>query len=161
MGNFNLENRIQVLEDIEAIKKLKSGYAEACDRVFCKNDLKPLLKIFAEDAVWDVGDFGRYVGKEEIKGCLSGIRETFVFSMHYFVNPRIEIHGDQASGRWDMWCLYTDVEGQDLVAAGTEDDKYQKIHGEWFLSDMKLATQFFSPLSEGWHKVVMEKYGTP
>lgn len=160
MEKLSLESRLKVLEDMEAIKKLKSDYAEGCDEVFCKSNVEPLLKTFTQDAVWDVGDFGRYVGKNDIKGCLNGIRDTFIYSVHYFVNPRIDIDGDRASGRWYLLALYTDVNGQDFVLAGAEDDRYQKINGVWLISDMKLTTHFYAPLSEGWHKVTMGKYGS-
>jgi len=55
--------------------------------------------------------------------------------------------------------FFTDVNGQDLVLVGIEEEKYQRINGEWLIGEMKLTTHSQSPLPEGWHKAVMEKFG--
>ena len=55
-----LEERIQRLEDIEAIKNLKARYAAVCDD---KYNPEEAIKLFTEDAVWDGGeDFGVHKG---------------------------------------------------------------------------------------------------
>lgn len=59
-----LERRIRVLEDIEAIKKLKARYAYYCDDNY---DADGIANLFVEDGIWDGGDFGRYQGREEIR----------------------------------------------------------------------------------------------
>jgi hypothetical protein len=61
----DLERRIQILEDIEAIRRLKARYADACDRGY---DADTIASPFAEDAVWDAGTFGRYEGREARRG---------------------------------------------------------------------------------------------
>lgn len=158
MAAMNVEGRIQWIEDMEAIKKLKFDYAEGCDKVCLEKNLGPLLETFTEDVVWDGGDFGRHIGKEQIRKFLIGIQEMLIFSVHYFMNPRIVIDGDQGTGHWYLLALFTDVNGQDLVLVGIEDDKYKKIDGQWLISEMKLTTHFQSPLAEGWHKITMAKF---
>lgn len=142
-----IEQRINYLEEIEAIKKLKYGYADGCDDIFCRNKVESLLNLFTSNAVWDVGEFGKYSGKKEIEGCLREIRKTFIYAMHYFMNPRIEVNGKRANGRWYMLAIYTNVEARDIILAGSEDDQYKKVNGQWLVSHMKLNINFQEMLS--------------
>jgi SnoaL-like domain len=60
-----LEERVQRLEDIEDIRRLKIRYAGLCDAQY---DLDGLASLFTDDAVWDGGsDFGVYQGKQAIQ----------------------------------------------------------------------------------------------
>ena len=61
-----LEKRLKVLEDMEAIRRLKALYAEICDDRY---DPKRMEKLFVEDSVWDGGEvWGVYRGRKEIMG---------------------------------------------------------------------------------------------
>jgi len=159
MVDRDVEKRIQKLEDIEAIKRLKFDYAEGCDLVANQNNLEPLLKVFTEDAVWDGEAFGKHIGKTAIKEFLSGIPTMLTYSMHHFTNPRVVVDGDQAQGRWYLLAFFTDVDDNDLVLIGIEDDEYKKVDGQWLISSMILTTHSQAPLSEGWYKSVTEKFG--
>jgi len=152
----NFINKILYLEDLRAIKNLKNDYALGCDEVFCRGCPEPLLGLFTPDAVWDVGRFGRFEGVGSIKECLEEIRESYVYSIHYFTNPRIDIQGYRAEGRWNLWALYTDVKEQDLILTGTEDDNYQKFQNKWFIKEMRLDVHFQAPLFKGWHGLIGE-----
>ena len=55
MNSQELEKRLQTLEDIEAIKRLKARYCAMCDAGY---DSDGLAGLFTEDAVWDGGSFG-------------------------------------------------------------------------------------------------------
>jgi hypothetical protein len=59
-----LERRLRVLEDIEAIMQLKYRYADACDRGY---DSDTLANLFTVDAIWEGDLFGRYEGREAIR----------------------------------------------------------------------------------------------
>jgi hypothetical protein len=59
-----LEKRLQTLEDIETIKRLKARYCAMCDAGY---DSDGLAGLFTEDAVWDGGSFGRFEGREAIR----------------------------------------------------------------------------------------------
>ena len=62
MNLEDLARRVQVLEDIEAIKKLKARYCAYCDNNY---DADGLASLFTEDAIWDGGErLGRSVGQE-------------------------------------------------------------------------------------------------
>ena len=55
-----IEERLQRLEDIEAIQRLQIRYAELCDDGF---DPDAIVDLFTPDGVWDCGDYGRFVGE--------------------------------------------------------------------------------------------------
>ena len=53
MDNAEMIKRLQTLEDIEAIRKLKFRYASLCDYGYQAEELATL---FTEDAVWEAGE---------------------------------------------------------------------------------------------------------
>jgi len=146
-----LAKRVQVLEDLEAIKRLKARYAQICDD---KYNPEEMVKLFTEDAVWDGGEeFGVYRGREEVKDFFKKVSGDLIFAIHYFMAPDITIEGNKAHGRWYLWQAATLKEGDRAVwLAGFEDDKYEKVGGNWLQSEMKLTLLFMTPYEEGWHK---------
>jgi uncharacterized protein (TIGR02246 family) len=155
-----LEKRIQALEDLEAIKQLKYKYALCCDRAVNEKDPMPLLDVFTEDAVWDVGGFGVYEGKTAIKEtAMAVLTQQIKFTYHFFSQPMITIDGDTATGKWYLWALYTMADGNDMVLAGYEDETYRKVDGEWLISSVKLGAGCFAPLQQGWGPQVTGQQG--
>ncbi|HVZ16254.1 MAG TPA: nuclear transport factor 2 family protein, partial [Terriglobales bacterium] len=66
----DLAKRIDRLESIEAIKKLKHVYMHYCDLGYPPEKLGPL---FADDAVWSGRDFGHHVGRPAIEAFFGGV----------------------------------------------------------------------------------------
>jgi hypothetical protein len=64
-----LERRLQVLEDAEAIRKLKARYAALCDSQY---DADGIAMLFTEDALWESPGLGRFEGREAIRKFLPG-----------------------------------------------------------------------------------------
>ena len=64
-----LEERVQVLEEIEAIRRLKLRYARHCDDNYNADKLAPL---FTEDAVWDNVPMSPAKGKAAIREMTNG-----------------------------------------------------------------------------------------
>lgn len=155
-----LEKRVQVLEDIEAIKKLKMRYSRANDHKNHVNHPEEYNEIFTEDGVWDGKQFGLYKGRKEIIAALTRLAPRFVFSLHYFTNPDITVEGDKAYGRWCVWMPATMTVGntkRGVLLAGYEDDEYVKINGRWWQTRMTLDVGFLTDIEEGWHsKTIIE-----
>src|SRR5216110_3363269 len=59
-----MEQRLQALEDAEAIRNLKARYAALCDSQY---DADGIASLFAEDAVWESPALGRFEGREAIR----------------------------------------------------------------------------------------------
>lgn len=123
----SLEDRIRVLEDIEAIRKLKAKYCAACDADHNPDLLGPL---FAEDATWEATVMSKAVGREAIKQLLGAVGTSGRIrnSAHHAINPIIEVNGDEATGHWRLIMLYTENPGGDQ---GNGQVRYQRIIG-WY-----------------------------
>ncbi len=118
-----LEQRMTVLEDIEAIRKLKALYCAACDDNHNPDKLGPL---FAEDATWEATVMGKAEGREAIKAYLAAVGTSGRIrnSAHHALNPVIDVQGDRATGHWRLIMLYTENLGAGKV-------RYQRIIG-WY-----------------------------
>lgn len=149
MSLEDLERRLRVLEDIEAIKKLKVRY---CLHVDERNE-DTWASLFTEDAVWDGGNFGRYEGREAIRRFFRSIPEMLAFAVHYVMNPLIEVQGERATGRWYLLEPCSFVEGDQAVwGAARYEEEYVKERGEWKFKEVKLISWFWTPYEQGWVK---------
>ena len=63
MSTTDIERRLQALEDIEAIKKLKIRYCHCADA----QDHPGFASLFTEDAVWEGVAFGPPKGEKRSK----------------------------------------------------------------------------------------------
>lgn len=148
MDAGDLEKRVRVLEDIEAIKRLKHRYADACDRGY---DAETLASLFAEEAVWDGGLFGRYEGREAIRAFFRGVSSDIVFAMHYMINPIVEVDGDRATGTWYLFQTCTFAEGNTPIwGAARYDEEYVREADGWKFQYLRLISSFWTPFDEGW-----------
>jgi hypothetical protein len=156
-----LEVRLASVEGVQSIQALKSRYGQLADSRYRDGDIVPrpeleriayeLAALFSEDAVWDGGGgLGLCRGREEIRARF--LEPTLSFSWHYFVKPNIEIHGDTATGTWDILAPCTSRDGRALWMAGFEEDEYVKRDGVWLHQSMKLSVVFMAPHDRGWAK---------
>jgi ketosteroid isomerase-like protein len=130
----SLERRIQVLEDIEEIRKLKASYCAGCD-----DDHNPdtLVALFAEDGVWEATSNGRFEGSAAIRKFFADLRASGRIrnSAHNVFNPIIEVDGDTATGHWRLIMLYT----ANLPSGGVQyfriigwyRERYRRIDRRW------------------------------
>src|SRR5215510_11082157 len=88
-----LEQRVQALEDVNAIRHLKARYAAYCDDQYNPDGLAAL---FTEDAVWESQGLGRFEGREAIRAFFRGASQLFTFAIHYSLNGQIDVQGDTA-----------------------------------------------------------------
>jgi hypothetical protein len=145
----DLQQKIQVLEDIEAIKKLKARYCLYVD----KRDEAGFVSLFTEDTVWDGGSFGHYEGRETMRNFFRAIPEVLSFAVHYVMNPIIEVQGERATGHWYLLEPCTMVAGNQAVwGAARYEEKYVRVEGEWKFKEIKLIPVFWSPYEQGWVK---------
>jgi hypothetical protein len=146
----DLEKRIRILEDIEAIKQLKAEYADACDDMYNPERMKAL---FTSDAVWD-GEkegFGKYEGIDAVCGFFAEAPNSLKFGVHWFLQPRIKIiSATEAEGTWYLWQTSTMASGKDIFLAGKEYDTYRKENGVWKMSVMVLELFYAADIKQGW-----------
>ena len=145
MAEATLEQRIQVLEDIEAIKQLKALYCEICDDM---HNPDRIASVFADDPIWESDDFGKAQGHTEIQALFKKFQDMFRFSQHNIMNPRIEVTGDRATGIWYIMGPWTFTEdGAEKWFALRYDDDYVKIDGEWKYQHLRVALRMVADRS--------------
>jgi ketosteroid isomerase-like protein len=150
MNLEDLARRIQVLEDIEAIKKLKTRYCAYCDNNY---DADSIAALFTEDAVWDGGAFGKHEGREAIRAFFRGAPQIFPFAIHQVMNPLIEVQGERATGSWYLFQPATLAEGNQAVwLAARYEEEYVKAGGEWKFKHLRVHASFLTPFEQGWAK---------
>ena len=156
----SLEDRIARLEAIEAIKQMKAHYARCADAKYTEDHRrKPQGEfddiahdqacVFTEDALWDNGLFGRFEGRQAIWEFLRAT--PWKFSVHMFMNPLIQIHGDTATGSWVIWEVATlEKSDQAVFLSATLDDDYVNLDGRWYTRRTRMTNRFMTPFHEPW-----------
>jgi len=156
-----LEARLAAAEAVLEIQRLKARYAALIDERYTRDGAKPeadvariadaAAQLFAPDAVWDGGErLGRWQGRDAIRERF--LSPTLKFTLHYFLNPVIEVDGDAARGRWDILAPITFEDGRPGWMAGVEHDEYQRHGGAWLHSKMQLTIHFTAPELRGWDR---------
>jgi hypothetical protein len=146
----NLAKRIDRLESIEAIKKLKHLYMNYCDLGYPPDKLGPL---FADNAVWTSRDFGRHPGRPAIEAFFSGISAQIVFAAHLAMNFIIDVDGDSGTGKWRILMPCTMVEEGKRVSRwllGDYDEKYVRLNGVWLFRKIDFVVNFNVPFDQSW-----------
>lgn len=150
MTTEELAKRITIVEDIEAIKKLKARYCAICDD---NHNPDKITTLFAQDGIWEGEGLGINQGHAAIRALFQKFQERISFSQHNVMNPIIEVNGDRAKGIWYFLGPFTFRKGNRAVwlAARYEDD-YVKIDGEWKFKHLRAIGRMSAPYETGWAK---------
>jgi ketosteroid isomerase-like protein len=127
---------LQYLLDLEEIKQLRYSFSWALE----SSTPDALADLFTEDGVVDVGPWGRMVGQAKIRkgyGRAYGGATPFT-AMHAVTNPRIRIDGDTAAATWYLLDCVLGDDPSPLKVIGIYNDKYRKVNGRWFFSELRL-----------------------
>ena len=134
----DLEKRIRIMEDIEAIKKLKAKYFRCVDQKLWEE----METVLTEDAVADYG-----MGIELLQGrkaiiefLKKNLDRDSMISVHQGHNPEIEITSDTtATG---VWVLNDRLIIQTIATLNGwryYEDEYVKVNGEWKKKSTKIT----------------------
>jgi hypothetical protein len=159
-----LRRRVASSESVLAIQALKARYAELVDRRFSGGSVvdagtlaevaEAIAALFTPEGVWDGGPgLGMATGRGAIATRLR--QPTLVFSRHFFMNPRIEVDGDAARGRWELLSPCRRADGTSCWMSGYEDDEYALVDGTWLHRSMRLTAVFMTPVGEGWTRILV------
>ena len=135
-----LERMITVLQDIEAIKKLKAKYWRCVDKKLWSE----LEEVFAEDATADYGPDLQFQGRKAIMQFLKdSLGAESMQTAHGGHNPEIEITGDTtARGIWALQDYLIMAPNNKMVGLGHYEDEYVKINGQWKKKSTKITRLF-------------------
>lgn len=139
-AKLSLEERIQRLEDIEAIKKLHATYGHYVNKgwndkvMFCNE----VTAMFTEDATWEAPVMGVLAqGHAEIKEMFEDMDAGNEFFMHSFSNPIIDIDGDTAKAQW-LLLLGGNFEDRITLTFASYDNDYVRTSQGWLIKAIRL-----------------------
>ncbi len=151
-----LAERIQVLEDIEAIKRLKASYCYLVDAAVGGDEAKwdELLTHFTDDSWADFDLLGRHEGKPAVEKFFKEfVAATISYSAHMVSNPIIEVDGKGAFGRWYVHVPCTGkTHNMALWIQARYEEEYVKVDGEWKWKSITTKFDHITPFDEGWVK---------
>ena len=149
MDLAELERRLKVVEDIEAIKQLKNRYCYYCDVNY---DADGIESCFVEDAIWEGIGFGTYYGRKAIREFFTKTAPaTLHFAMHLVMNPVIEVNGDTAKGRWYIFEPVTFAQGEQAGwLAGAYEDDYVRSGGGWKYKHLRFRPYISTTFDKPW-----------
>jgi hypothetical protein len=148
------EARLQVLEDIEAIRRLKASYCYLVDAAVAGDSDKwdEFMTHFVDDAWIDFEMFGRHEGKQAVGRFYRDlVGATLSYSAHMVSNPLIEVDGASARGSW-----YVDVpvtlRPRDEAAwlQAKYQEEYLKVNDRWKWKSITTRFDFITPYDQGW-----------
>lgn len=147
----DLEARIKVLEDLEAIKRLKYKYFRCID----KGLWDEIGDCFAENGVADYGPDWVIQGRAAIVQFFKeNIGPGYSMCVHQGHNPEIDITGDTtATGLWELDNFMVAAEtNMGIWIAAFYEDEYAKEKGKWTIKRTKVIFIFRSDIERGWAK---------
>jgi hypothetical protein len=148
----DLQARIERLEAIHSIQQLKARALYYADQ----RNAQAFADLFTEEGVF-MGAFQTHKGREMIQKNI----KFWSFSVHYVMNPIVNIDGDRASGMWYWLRPQLNDAGQAHWAAGWYEDQYERIEGEWRFKSVKITNFFCSPYEKGWSNGEVSSFPPP
>ena len=134
----DLERKIQILEDIEAIKKLKARYWNSVDTQQWDN----LADCYAEDVIFESPHLGRVEGRDFIVKVLKRAMKN-VKTAHQGHNPEIDITAETtATGRWALNDRVEMADRKIFQGCGHYEEDYIKQAGRWKIKRSRLTYIF-------------------
>lgn len=131
---MDLAGRIQALEDIEAIKRLKYDYFYFCDT----KQPDRVRACFVDGPVHiDYGHIGVFTHRDALVAVFTELAcHEHMVEMHHAQNPRIDLVDDaNARGIWGLYYHLIDTSTRCATQLGAYyEDEYRRIGGRWLIS---------------------------
>ncbi|GAA2558537.1 nuclear transport factor 2 family protein [Mycolicibacterium diernhoferi] len=149
----SLEQRVQLIEDRQAITDLQYRYINCNDGGWAgptHHDPQKVAEMFTENGVWE-GPLGsvRVEGREAIVELFRQF-QVIPFIVHHVMNPLIEVTGDQARGQFHAIISTTTAEGQAFWTFGRYRTEYRRTPQGWRYSTMSFEASAVTTYEKGW-----------
>jgi len=154
-----LTTEAQRLEDINAVKKLQRAFGYYIDKGYWQD----AADLFAENATFETGVDGVYVGKPHIRELL--VRQGGghpgpglpygQLNHHMQLQPVVHIAADglTARGRWRELALLGQFQKWSAWGDGIYENEYVKEGGLWKIQKVHYYPNFVAPYKGGWAKL--------
>lgn len=128
---LTVEQRLQRLESIEAIKQLKYRYLRACDN----QDPAAVKACYAEGEIeLDFGRVGTFRTRDELVEVFSALAcQPHIVEMHHAQNPEITLEDENnASGSWGLYYFLINTRDNAMTQlGGYYKDRYRRTDEGW------------------------------
>ena len=158
----SIEKRLQVLDDQQAIIKLKAQYVNYNDGGWEEQGPThsypdAVAEMFTDDAVWDGRPKTGYAeGKEAIRQLFNDFK-IMPYIIHYVSNPLIEVDGDTATGHWHALVTATmpnlgqdGANGQARWVFGMYKEEYLRTADGWKIKKLRFEHASNTDYDKGW-----------
>lgn len=144
----NVLKRLQRLEDIEEIRKLRFRYHQ-----FVNDGPRDRFdELYTEDAIVNMDYLSRYEGRAEIQAGFARMPDLLAMLKQFVHNHDIQVNGDTATGYAYFEAKYATFDQQSIMVAGRYDETYQRTSKGWLISKTDVELYFSVPLEKGWAK---------
>lgn len=151
----SLAQYVAELQDREAIRTVVNDMNWMSD----EGRLDDLLECFTDDLVYDVGAFGTFRSKPELRAFYEQTIQAFPMRIHYAMNQVIDVNGGKAKSRC-YWKAELDLTGRGAVtSSGHYLDELVKQGGRWKVAKRVATITYMCPVDEGWAKTRMMTLG--
>lgn len=153
---LELDARLRVLEDLEAIRQLKARYFFCCDR----KDPQGVRDCFMPGQVQiDYGRIGVFDDRDQLVDIFERLAcQEHIVEMHHGENPQIVIVNDtDAHASWGLYYHQINTLERTITQLGAYyEDEYRKLGNEWKISKTRciVTSTLVTDLTEGMMKVV-------
>lgn len=141
----NIDRRLRLLEDIEAIRALRMRYH------YCINEQEwgGIVGLYTDDAYVAIGTVMSARGTAAIDTFYRNLPDKVEIVKQFIHNHMVEVRGDEAEGISYLDARYGD-EGQSLLVAGRFKEKYRRTAEGWKISETLVEIYFAAPVEPGW-----------
>lgn len=157
---MDLESRLQRLEALEAIRRLKhEHYCMTCDHALGTGNPDIMDKLLAR---FDDNIELNFTGFEPTKGIEPAtqfykqtVPSLLAWSQHRVGNPVIDLDGDAATGTWTIQALVVGKPGSPIGAGpgiiiGRYHESYARDESEWRWTRLACVFDVFAASEGGW-----------
>lgn len=139
MADQGVEQRIQILEDKQALAEHMNLYCKTADRF----DWADWADTFTEDSVFEfIGGFGDMRGRQTIHDtCKGSMDHVYAVMQHLMSNLDFEVDGDNATGTGNL--IFTGIMDAAkptgyYMSGGRYQWKYRRTDAGWKIAHTKL-----------------------
>lgn len=151
-NDLSLEQRLKRMEDIEAIRTLKSNYHTYVN----DTEFEKVGDLFTTDASLNLGYLMPHgepiVGRGPISTAFVEMKTARSQSQlkQFLHNHIVQVQSETvATGTGSLLACYGVAE-ESFVVAGKYVEEYRRVEGAWLFQVMNLALHFTVPLKTGW-----------
>ncbi|GAB2708624.1 nuclear transport factor 2 family protein [Aliiglaciecola sp. 3_MG-2023] len=154
-----LQQRLFTLENEKRVSACMNQYMHLCDDLAPGFELKILMDLFTEEAIWEgkgqryAKTFGRYEGKAAIEAMFAKYATLpghFNLNVHLLGNEVISVDGNKATGTWLLMQPSDFVDGRSQLSCAKITATFELTEQTCQISHFVTENKFSRPMAKPW-----------